>query len=473
MEQQQKKHNPEPQDATSLKMNDQGAWEAFRAKWRAGKGDRLQAEALRFFDADDQIPLSKHFLLVGIVGFFLAFVIWANLATLDEVTRGDGKVIPSSEVQALQSLDSGIVEELLVKEGELVEVGQILVRLRDIEASSDLGANRARYYGLLASIARLQAHIDGKPALTFPEEIRKNAPKIILEEQNLFQSSRSKLQAQINVLKEQQKQRQQELRELTARMKDLSEIIALQTQETNMIAPLVEKGSASKLELMQLERTLQQSVNERNALKTSIPRTRSAIAEAEARITDIKQTAKAENQNELSVKTLELNQIKERLSGLEERKVRREIKSPVDGTVQELTANTIGGVVRAGEDVIKIVPKDDQLVIEALIKPSDRAFIYPGQKAIIKITAYDFSIYGGLDGELIDISADTIKDEQGQHFYRLRLRTFEKELRRKGEILPIIPGMVSSIDIITGKKTVMQYLLKPLIKTLDNAMKER
>ena len=195
--------------------------------------------------------------------------------------------------------------------------------------------------------------------------------------------------------------------------------------------------------------------------------------EAQARIADLKTTAQAQAQTELSAKLIEMNELGERQSALTDRKTRTEIKSPVNGTVQEVKVKTIGGVVRPGEDIIKIVPKDDQLIVEAQVKPSDRAFIYPKQKAIVKITAYDFSIYGGLEGEVLDISADTIKDEKGNFFYRVRLRTYETELKRKGEVLPIIPGMVASADILTGQKTVMQYLLKPFVKTLDNAFNER
>ena len=218
---------------------------------------------------------------------------------------------------------------------------------------------------------------------------------------------------------------------------------------------------------------MQERMSELNGLTSSLPRAKSAIEEAKARMEEIQQTAKTEAQSELAATLNELNEIRERLSGLKERKFRKEMKSPVSGTIQELTVNTVGGVVRAGEDLIKIVPKDDQLIVDARVNPSDRAFIYPGQQAVIKITAYDFSIYGGLKGELLDISADTIEDEKGNPFYRVRLRTYETELKRRGEVLPIIPGMVTSVDILTGKKTVMQYLLKPLIKTMDSAMNER
>ena len=457
-------------------INDAGVWGAIRQGWaqeKDAKSGVMEARATSFFDADDQLPLSKHFLLVVITSFFVMFVIWANFATLDEVARGSGKIIPSSEVQALQSLDPGIVEEFLVKEGDAVDQGQVLMRLRDIEASSDLGANRARYLGLLASITRLQAEAEGRESVEFPDEVKKGAANSVTEEINAFRANMLQLEGQKNVLQKQLTQREQELDELNSRIGDLKGVIHLQRQERNMIKPLVDKGSASKMELLQLDRGLQERKTEINGLKSSLPRTKSAIEEAKARLDEVQQTARANAQKELAEKSGQLNEIRERLSGLQERKGRKEIKSPVSGTIQELTVNTIGGVVRAGEDLIKIVPKDDQLIVEARVQPSDRAFIYPGQPAIVKITAYDFSIYGGLKGELLDISADTIEDEKGNFFYRVRLRTYETELKRKGEVLPIIPGMVASADILTGKKTVMQYLMKPFIKTLGNAMNER
>ena len=435
--------------------------------------DMLKARAVRFFDADDQIPLSRHLLMMCIMTFFVMFILWANFATLDEVTRGMGKIIPSSEVQALQSLDPGIVDELLVKEGEFVEKGQVLMRLRNIEASSDLGANRARYLGLLASISRLQAEANGHKNIDFPDEVKKDAADSVKEELNAFHANMLQLSGHMNVLQKQLEQREQELDELNTRIGDIKGIIHLQRKEMEMIRPLVKRGSAPKLELLQLERGLKERMTELNSLRTSIPRTRSAIDEAEARLEEVQQNVRAEAQTMLADRLTQLNEIRERLSGLQERKGRKEIKSPVSGTIQELTVNTIGGVVRGGEDLIKIVPKDDQLIVEGRISPSDRAFIYPGQQAVIKLTAYDFSIYGSLKGELLDISADTLEDENGNPFYRVRLRTYETELKRKDEVLPIIPGMVASVDILTGKKTVMQYLIKPFVKTIDNAMNER
>lgn len=469
---QQKKLSEKPSD-DHITINDAAEWHAIRESWAQEKASKVKAHALKAFDTDDDLPLSKHVLMLSIIAFWVVIGIWANFAKLDEVTRGDGKVIPSLSVQSLQSLEAGIVDEFLVQEGDAVKKGQVLVRLNAIEADSDLGANESRYLGLLASITRLQAEAEGQGTIEFPEEVMRKAPQSVTEEMNTFRANRQSLDNQINVLMQQKAQREQEVRELSGRISDTRGVLNLQRQEMEMVRPLVDKGSAPRMELLQLERSIKERQTELNGYASSLPRARSAVNEAEARMQEIRANAKAQAQTELSAKLIEMNEIKERLSALTERKTRTAVRSPVDGTIQEITVNTVGGVIRPGEDLIKIVPKDDKLVIEAKVRPSDRAFIYPGQKAIVKLTAYDFSIYGGLDAELISISADTFEDQEGNSFYQVKLRTTETELKRKGEVLPIEIGMVASVDILTGEKTIMQYLLKPFIKTLDNAMSER
>ena len=367
----------------------------------------------------------------------------------------------------------GLVKTVTAAVGDEVEAGQVLVRLSDVEASSDLGANKARYLGLLASITRLQAEAEGAITVNFPEEVMQGAPQSVTEEMNAFRANQQQVQGQLNVLQQQLAQRDQEVRELSTRVTDTRSVINLQRQERDMVAPLVKRGSAPQLELLQLDRTIKEKTSELNSYSGNLGRARAAVGEARARIDEVKTTMQAQAQTELTAKTVELNEIKQRLSALTERKTRTELKSPVNGIIQELTVNTVGGVVRPGEDLIKIVPKDDILIVEAKIRPSDRAFIHPGQKAVIKITAYDFSIYGGLDGDLNYISQDTFEDEQGEVYYRVRLRTDKNHLIHNGEVKPITTGMVASVDILTGDKTVMQYLLKPFIKTLDNAMNER
>lgn len=463
-----------PSGDGEFNVNDEVQWAALRRKWVDDKLSIASAHAERVLMIDhDDLPLSKHILLLLIVAFCGIFVIWASFATLDEVTRGEGKIIPSSEIQILSSLEGGIVEGFEIKEGDAVHPGQILMRLRDIEASSDLGSSRARYFGLLATVTRLQAEAEGKDTVEFPEEVKTGAPQSVVEELNAFNANREKNSGQLDILNQQLTQREAEVRELSSRASDLRGVISVTQQQRDMIAPAVARGSAPKMELLDLERTLKQSQSELNGVLSSLPRAKAAIAEAKARIKDIDTTAKAQSQAELSAKLTEMNAIKETLAGYQERKGRTEIRSPVEGIVKDIKVNTVGGVVKPGQDVIEIVPQDDQLLVEAKIRPSDIAFLHPGQKAVVKITAYDFSIYGGLKGQVVDISADTIANEKGENFYRVRVRTDENALKRKGEVLPIIPGMVATVDIMTGHKTVMEYLLKPFIKTMRTAMNER
>jgi adhesin transport system membrane fusion protein len=448
-------------------------WKALREGWAASQVSRAHAHLLAKFDTDEEMPLSRHLLLLSIAAFFVLFFIWANLAPLDEVARGEGKIIPSGDVQSIQREESGIIEEILVREGDEVTKDQILMRLSDIAASSDLGANQARYLGLMATITRLQAEAEGKTSFEFSEDIVKNAPSSVTEEMNTFRANQTQLQGQLNIFMQQQSQREQEVRELSQRASDIRGVIALQREEKAMVEPLVAKGSAPKMELLQLERTIKEKQTELNSVQSNLPRAQSAVNEARARIEDLKSSAKAQAQTELSAKLIEMNEAKERVSGLTERKTRKEIRAPVDGIIQEITVNTIGGVVKPGEDIIKVVPKNDQLVVEARVRPADRAFIHIGQRAVVKLSSYDFSIYGGLDGKLVYISQDTFEDQKGNTYYNVRVETDKNHLMHYGERKEITTGMVATADILTGKKTVMQYLLKPFVKTLDNAMNER
>lgn len=468
-----KKKSQAKGESDKRSINEAAEWAKVRSDWAKEKYQTAQAHADQFFTTDDELPLSQHIILVSIAAFFIVFIIWANLASLDEVTRGDGKVIPSTEIQVLQSLEGGIVDEFMVREGDSVQAGQVVLRLRDVQASSDLGANQKRYLGLLAKVERLKAEAEGAATPKFSEEVMKGAPESVKEELEAFKANKANLQSQTLVLDQQLAQRQQEVTGLRTRVSDLQGVLRLSRQERDMIAPLVERGSAPRVELLQLERGIKERQTELNSVSASLTQAQSAVDEAKARVAELESAAKATAQTELSATMIEMNTVKETLSGLSDRKERTEMRSPVDGTIKDILVNTVGGVVQPGEDLIEIVPKDDQLIIEARIRPSDIAFLHPNQKAVVKITAYDFSIYGGLDGELIDISADTLTNEEGETFYRVRIRTEETALKRKGEVLEIIPGMVASVDILTGEKTVMEYILKPLIKTLDRAMNER
>ncbi len=434
--------------------------------------EKLKTRSEVYFEADKEIPLSQHAVLFIVVGILTFFIVWANIATLDEVTRGEGKIIPSSRVKKIQGVDKGQVEEILVREGQRVKQGDPLIRISAIEAQSEYQSNFNRVLGIKATIARLKAEAEGSDTVEFPEDVIANAPENVVEERKAFESNRRSLEGQVEVLDQQLSQREQQVREIQTKINDVRSVINLSRQEKQMIEPLVEKGAAPKIELIQLERGIKQTQQELNSLTTSLPRAKLAVEEARAKIKERQKELQARAQANLSEKLIELNALEDNLDAFKDRESRTTLSSPVDGIIQSINEN-LGGVVEPGELLIEVVPVDDNLLVEAQIKPSDIAFLHPGQKAKIKITSYDFSIYGGLDGELIDISADSITDRQGNTFYRITLQTEQSGLMRNGENLPIIPGMVASVDILTGKKTVMEYIMKPFIKTVDKAMNER
>jgi len=436
---------------------------------------KLEAYGDKLLHTDEDLPMARHLQLFTIVGIVFTFIMWANFATLDEITRGQGKVVPSSEVQIIQHQEGGTVQDLLVKEGQTVTAGDILMRLSDVGASSELGALESRMLSLRVQMQRLQAEAEGLATPEFGDEIMQVVPQTVQEELNTFRANKSQLDGQKSVLKSQLSQRRQEVSEINTRIRDLNRVMSLTNEEMSLIQPLVARGSAPKRDLLQLEQQIAQQRSELNGLRASLPRAKSAIKEAQARLDDIDTTAKSEAQSELTTTLIEIKSLEKQMPALQDRKTRTDIRSPVRGIVKDIRIQTDdgSGVIRPGEPIMEIVPLDDQLVVEARIKPSDVAFLHPGQNATVKITAYDFSIYGGLNGQLTGISADTITDEKGESFYQIRVTTNQNTIQRNGENLPIIPGMVASVDILTGEKTVMEYIMKPLVKTLSQAMNER
>lgn len=443
-----------------------------RQGWMKNQLSKASAHADRLLMTDEDLPLGTHIMMLSICAFFIIFFLWASFAKLEETTRGEGKIIPSKEIQKLSSLEGGIIDEIRIKEGDEVKAGQIVVRLRDVAAGSELGSNETRYYGLMAAVTRLQAEVEGKMP-EFSDEVMKNAPAAVSEEMNAYRANRDKVNGQTIIYQQQKSQRSQELSELQIKSSDLSGQMSIIRDRKNMVEPLVARGSAPKMELLELDQSIKEKQTEMNSVSSAMPRARSAIAEAEARIKDVEASAKAQAQMELSAKMVEMTALKQGLVGLTDRKDRTEIKSPVNGYVKDIKVYTVGGVVQPGQDFIEIVPKDDQLLVEARIKPKDIAFLYPDQPAMVKISAYDFSIYGGLPGKVVAISPDAVTDEKGESYYHVRVLTTENALKRKDSVLPIIPGMVATVDILTGEKTVMEYLMKPFVKTLTSSMNER
>ncbi|KHS87902.1 HlyD family type I secretion periplasmic adaptor subunit [Pectobacterium brasiliense] len=417
-------------------------------------------------------PRSIRFTLWAIGAFFLFFILWAGLANIDEVTRGDGKAIPSSRLQKIQNLEGGIITEVFIREGQVVNPGDPLLRLDDTRFASNVGETEADRLALLSRIERLNAEINGQE-LVLSEEITTQAPKIAAGEKELYNSRRQQLHNEISGLEEQLIQRQQELRDFSAKEIQFRNSLGLLQQEIKMSEPLIAEGAISKVEVLRLRRAEVETRGQLDSIKLSIPRAESAIKESENKIEETRSRYKSEALSQLSEAQTSLNKIEATGKALEDRVNRTLVVSPVRGIVQQVLVNTIGGVIQPGSDLVEIVPLDDKLLVEAKIRPQDIAFLHPGQDAIIKLTAYDYTIYGGLKGQLEQISPDTVTDKEGNSFYIIRLRTDKNYLGSADKPLLIIPGMVASVDIITGKKTILSYLLKPIIRAKAEALRER
>jgi adhesin transport system membrane fusion protein len=411
-------------------------------------------------------------LLVFIVLFFVVAITWAWWAEIDEVTRGQGTVIPSSQVQVIQNLEGGILKEILVKEGEMVAAGQVLLRIDDTGFAASLGEQKAAYYNLMGQMARLTAESDGS-VLQFPPELLAEARQVAVNERSLYNARRADLKSQLAILRKQVEQRKQEHTELQGQLKQNRSSLVLLHEELAMTEPLVRNGVVPKINLLRLRREVNDLEGLINATILALPRTRSAVQEATRRIEEKYLNSRSEALGELNVHRSEFAQVEQSILAARDRVLRRDIRSPVKGIVKQLKISTIGGVVTPGMDLMEVVPLDDTLLVEARILPADVAFLKPGQDATVKLTAYDFSIYGGLEAKLERISADTIVDERGDSYYQIIVRTDKSELVHRGKVLPIIPGMVASIDILTGRKTVLNYLLKPILKARDRALTER
>ncbi len=408
---------------------------------------------------------------IGVVLFFVA-LIWAYFAQLEEVTRGDGRVVPSRQIQVVQAPDRGIVKELLAHEGDIVERGQVLVRIDDTDFASQLGEIRQKRWALLARIARLEAETE-RTEPTFPEKLRTSVPTLVAEEIKVFQSKQSRLKDELSVLRSQAEQRAQEVQELLAKERKLASTLEIMKRELEINQKLFERRVLPEIEFLRLQRQLVETQGELEITKASLEKTAAARQEAADRLSNARTTYTAEAQQELATARGELAVIDETIRGAFDRVRRTDLVSPVKGVINRMNITTIGAVLQPGTDVVEIVPLEDTLLIETRIRPQDVAFLSPGQTARVKITAYDFSIYGGLEGHLERISADTTEDEKGNRFFRVMIRTNKNYLGSDTNPLPIIPGMVASVDILTGEKSVLDYLLKPIKKARDEALRER
>lgn len=425
----------------------------------------LEAEWSRIM----QTPVKARELLylVSIVLFLL--IVWAYFAEIDEVAKGDGKVIPSQQLQVLQSYDGGIVQNILVEEGQTVEAGQVLLRVDPTRFLSSLEENTTQFAALAAKVQRLSALTQGSP-LRFNRELFKKAPKIVENERKLYNSNLAELDEVAAGSDSRITQRRQDVEEERASLSQYENMLVLSKKELAVTKPLLASGAVSEIEILRLERQVVEL--EGNITKSNVAIERGLNAIEEVIIAKEESRLKLINRwnQELTDATAEMARLQQSQTSLQDVVSQADIKSPINGTVQRLLINTVGGVITPGSEVVELIPQDDKLIVEAKISPKDIAFIRKGQPAILKFSAYDFSIYGGMSAEVQHISADAITNDKNETYYLIRLAT-QKNVT--DESWTILPGMIVQVDILTGKKTVLNYILSPLFNVTSSALRER
>lgn len=369
-------------------------------------------------------PLRARALLYGILITLILLVYWASVAEIDEVARGDGRVIPSQQLQVIQSFDGGVVLEVLVREGDVVEEDQVLLRVDPTRFLSDLGEAQVSDSTLRARRVRLLALVTDTPFL-ITEDLHNTSASILEQEERLYEEGLRELQARIRIAEEQLVQRREELNEVRARRTQAIRALELASRELAVTEPLVAGGAVSEVEVLRLRRTVSQARGDRDQATAQMSRMEAAIKEAEEKIQEVRLNARNQWRRELADTLGQIEGLEEGSTALEDRVRLSEVRAPMRGIIQRLFITTRGGVIAPGREVAEVVPLDDQLLVEARIAPQDIAYLHPGLKAKVKFTAYDFAIYGGLDAVVERISPDTITDDQGNTFYQVRVRTDE------------------------------------------------
>ncbi len=423
-------------------------------------------------DSTEKTVSSSSFRLVW--GSFFAIIIlliWAGFAEIDQMARGIGQVVPSQRVQLIQNLEGGIVDEIPVHEGELVEKNQIVMRINNETADSQYREALIRSLDFEAGIARIEALIQETDPV-YPASVLANQ-NVVSRHNKLLDVAREKASAELQVLALQSESSQREAEELKEVKKQSQRSLTLIEKQRALALPALKAKAYSELEFLDIEQRLQTVKSELATLEHSIPRLEATAREAKERMRLRKAELAAEYRKELNEIHIQLLSLRELLSAGDDKVKRTEMRSPVRGIVKAIYTNTVGGVVAPGATVMEIVPIDDSLIIEAKFSPADIAFVYPGQKAHVRLTAYDFSVYGGMDAKVESISADTLQTQQGETFYRVKVRTDTAHLKHSGQDHPIIAGMQAEVDILTGKKTILDYLLKPLLKAQQRALREK
>ncbi len=432
---------------------------------------------LAIIDVDEAMPIeparAAQLLLYIIAGFFFCTVVWASVAKLDRVTRGQGRVVTSNQLQEIQYLEGGIVKEILVAPGDRVAEGQLLVKLDPTQMSVEFTQGQEGYNQLAARIARLEAEAALQPVL-FAPDFEAGAPRIAANERALYQARQAEFTASLSVAISQLDQRRETLEDSKVVLKTAGEAHRLAEEEHAIMRQLVGKGIEPQVELLRARQREAAALGDLQRAQISVSRSALEATEAESEIDRIKKGFSAKAADELNKAKSEFEDLKGELPALQDKVARTDVRSPVAGFVNRVLVSTIGGVVTPGETIVEIVPSEDFLLVEAQIKPADIGFLHIGQNAKVSISAYDSSLYGSMSGEIETISHDAIQDEQsGEWYYTIKVRTTAESLSSRRGDLKILPGMSADVSVLNGKRTVLAYLMKPLANIGDKALRDK
>ena len=411
--------------------------------------------------------------LILINGGILALIIWAYFAKIEEVTTGQGRVIPSSQLQVVQTLEGGIINAIHVREGDIVDQNQVLIRIDDTGFSSQLGELQQKEMALRAERVRLLVESGVADKLEFSDQLRKDSPQAVSAQEKVHLSRLVQISKELDILRGRLLQRQSELQELNARIAKIENTLVPLRQEVNLTRSMVSRGVVPKIDLLRLEGRMAEFDGDLAIVKAAIPKVEASIAEANDLISSTKNNFELSAREKLAPLEAELAVVRQTMLAAKDRVSRTDLRAPVRGIINKINITTVGAVVRPGLDVVEIVPIDDGLLIEAKIRPQDVAFIKPNESASIKLTAYDYLIYGALEGTVVRIGADTNTDANGESFYKVIIKTTQNFLGDEETKFPIIPGMIATVDIQTGTNSMLSYLLKPVLRARAEAFRER
>jgi adhesin transport system membrane fusion protein len=419
---------------------------------------------------EQQERIRKKFNLLRYVAIFIvAALVWSMFAQVSEVARGEARIVPSQKLQVVQAVDGGIVSDIMVTEGETVKAGQPLMQLDQKRFLSSLREGESLYESAYARVARLKALAEGS-AFTVPDKVRQANPQVVEQERQLYESRMREMNTLVSIAREQLSQRKQERDEASARARASASALELSKRELDAMRPLTKTGAVSDVEILKLEKEVSRHRGDKEMAQAQISKLDFSIGEANHKIREVELNFRNEARRELSEAQAKLSSLSESNVGLTDKVEKTTLKAPVDGIVKRILFSTQGAVVSPGKELLEIVPNDEILIFETRITPRDIAFIRPGQEALVKISAYDYTIYGGLKGRVESIGADSLVDENGKPYYLVRVQT---ERKQEVKSMPLIPGMVAEVDVITADRSLLTYLMKPILRAKGRAFGER